>query len=68
MPLGIRFSRRGESQERNVETLVRLSFKTGAASVHLFLEQIVDSREFPLLSLLHVMVLGPHLLAFVHGV
>jgi hypothetical protein len=32
MPLGIRFSRRGESQERNVETLVRLSFKTGAAS------------------------------------
>ena len=32
IPLGLRFSRRGESQEKNVETLMQIVFKTGATS------------------------------------
>lgn len=32
VPLGLRFSHRGESQEKNVETLLQLTFKTGAIS------------------------------------
>jgi hypothetical protein len=59
MPLGIQFSHRGELQERNVETLIGLAFKTGASTGGTsLLGEIVDLREFPLLSLLHVMVLA----------
>jgi hypothetical protein len=32
IPLALRFSRRGEAHEKNVETLMQFAFKTGATS------------------------------------